>query len=62
MGRFYEESGVLRPDNDADARAYGPNLKARQIIESTGHIRMPAAARSFVTSLSREVRATSGVK
>jgi lipid-binding SYLF domain-containing protein len=54
--------GVLRPDNDADARAYGPNLKAREIVEDTGHIRMPASARSFVTSLSREVRATRGVK
>jgi SH3 domain-containing YSC84-like protein 1 len=54
--------GVLRPDNDADARAYGPNLKAREIVESTGHIRMPPSARSFVTSLSRKVPATSGVK
>jgi SH3 domain-containing YSC84-like protein 1 len=54
--------GVLRPDNDADARAYGQNLKAREIVEGTGHIRMPASARSFVTSLSREARATSGVK
>jgi SH3 domain-containing YSC84-like protein 1 len=49
--------GVLRPDKDADARAYGPNVEARGIIEGAERIRMPAAARSFITSLGRNVRA-----
>jgi lipid-binding SYLF domain-containing protein len=52
--------GVLRPDKEADARAYGPNVTARAIIEGAGQIDMPASARSFVTSLGRDVRATSG--
>jgi lipid-binding SYLF domain-containing protein len=54
--------GVLRPDKEADARAYGPNVTAREIVEGAGHIEMPASARSFITSLGRDVRATSGRK
>jgi lipid-binding SYLF domain-containing protein len=54
--------GVLRPDKEADARAYGPNVKAREIVEGVGHIAMPIAARSFITSLEREVQATPGGK
>jgi lipid-binding SYLF domain-containing protein len=49
--------GVLRPDNEADARAYGPTFKAREIIEGTRPIRTPAAARPFIRSLERDVRA-----
>jgi SH3 domain-containing YSC84-like protein 1 len=54
--------GVLRPDKEADARAYGSDTEARAIVEGTGHIVMPAAAKAFVTSLEREVRATTGQK
>jgi SH3 domain-containing YSC84-like protein 1 len=54
--------GVLRPDKEADARAYGPDATAREIVQGGGHIVMPASARSFVASLRRDVRATSGVK
>jgi lipid-binding SYLF domain-containing protein len=54
--------GVLRPDKEADARAYGPNVAAREIIEGRGHVQLAAAARSFVTSLGRDVRATTGIK
>jgi SH3 domain-containing YSC84-like protein 1 len=54
--------GVLRPDKDADARGYGPNASARSVIEGTGHIDVPAAAKAFVTSLEREVSATTGRK
>ena len=54
--------GVLRPDKEADARAYGPNVTPRDLIEGTGQIAVPAAARSFVTALERDVRATTGRK
>jgi lipid-binding SYLF domain-containing protein len=54
--------GVLRPDKEADARAYGPDATARGIVEGGSHIVMPASARSFITSLRRDVRATSGQK
>jgi lipid-binding SYLF domain-containing protein len=52
--------GVLRPDKEGDARAYGPDTSARAIVEGGGRIEMPASARSFITSLRRDVRATSG--
>ena len=54
--------GVLRPDTDADARAYGSNIAPREIIEGTRHLAVPAAAQSFVRTLGRDVRATSGHK
>ena len=54
--------GVLRPDKEGDAQAYGPDATARGIVEGGSHIVMPASARSFVTSLRRDVRATSGNK
>ena len=52
--------GVLRPDKEADARAYGPDATARGIVEGGSHIVMPASARSFIRSLRRDVLATSG--
>ena len=54
--------GVLRPDKEADARAYGENATARNVLEGTGHIAVPPAAKTFVTSLEREVSATTGRK
>jgi SH3 domain-containing YSC84-like protein 1 len=54
--------GVLRPDKEADARAYGPNVTAREIVEGAGRIAAPASARSFIASLRRDVSATSGRK
>ena len=54
--------GVLRPDKEADARAYGANATARDVLEGSGHIVLPAAAKTFVTSLEREVSATTGRK
>jgi lipid-binding SYLF domain-containing protein len=52
--------GVLRPDNEADERAYGPGVTAREIAEGTRHVALPAAAQSFVRALQRDVKATSG--
>jgi len=55
--------GVLHPDKDADARGYGPNVTPRDLVEGTSQkIVVPTAARAFVTSLEREVRATTGRK
>ncbi len=54
--------GVLHPDKEADARAYGPNATARDVLEGTGHVVVPSAAKTFVTSLEREVSATTGRK
>ena len=52
--------GVLRPDAEADARAYGSNVTASQVVEGTGRLAGPAAAQSFVRALSHDVEATSG--
>jgi lipid-binding SYLF domain-containing protein len=54
--------GVLRPDTEANARAYGPGVTARAIVEGTGRVAVPAAAQSFVRALGRDVAATSGRK
>jgi len=54
--------GVLRPDKEADARAYGSEVTARQVVEGTAHVTAPAAARAFLDSLKRDVRATTGRK
>ena len=54
--------GVLRPDKEADARAYGDAVTARQIVEVPGHVTAPAAARPFLNALKRDVAATSGRK
>ena len=54
--------GVLRPDKEADARAYGASLSARDIIKGGRHVELAASATAFVKSLGRDVTATSGRK
>jgi SH3 domain-containing YSC84-like protein 1 len=54
--------GVLRPDKDANGRAYGAGTSARSVIESGTKVTAPTEARVFLGSLSRDVRATSGQK
>jgi len=51
--------GVLRPDPQADARAYG-NVAPRDIVDGTRQVAVPAAAQSFVRALSRDVTASTG--
>jgi lipid-binding SYLF domain-containing protein len=46
--------GVLRPDNEANRRAYGPNITARDMVEG-GHVAIPVAARAFIAALGRDV-------
>jgi len=50
--------GMLRPDKNALERAYGPTASARDIIASTSATKAPAAARAFLSALSRDVRPT----
>jgi len=47
--------GVLRPDNDADARAYGPHVTARQVV--TRRMAKLPAATPFLQALRRNVGA-----
>jgi lipid-binding SYLF domain-containing protein len=51
--------GVLRLDDKANARTYGP-VNAADIVKGTRSTAVPPAAQSFVSTLSREMRATSG--
>jgi lipid-binding SYLF domain-containing protein len=54
--------GTLKPDSDENARAYGSNVSARDIALGTASVVIPAQARAFTSALSRDVRATTGVK
>jgi lipid-binding SYLF domain-containing protein len=54
--------GVLRPDKEALARAYGPEVTASEIVSGTKHVASLADARPFLTALGRDVAATSGRK
>jgi lipid-binding SYLF domain-containing protein len=54
--------GVLRPDNEALERGYGPNVHARDIITGKAPIKMPAEASPFIKALERDVRSTTGQK
>jgi lipid-binding SYLF domain-containing protein len=53
--------GILRPDEDANKDAYGPNRSARDIVMGLG-VPIPGAASDFVRALSNEARATTGKK
>jgi SH3 domain-containing YSC84-like protein 1 len=46
--------GVLRPDKEADARAYGANAKVADIIRGVNHTNAPAEAASFTAALKAE--------
>jgi lipid-binding SYLF domain-containing protein len=50
--------GVLHPDKEADARAYGEGVTARQVIDGAGHPKAPAQAESFLASLARVAGST----
>jgi SH3 domain-containing YSC84-like protein 1 len=54
--------GVLRPDKEADARAYGPNVQARDVAMGTKRLPSLAEARPFIQALRRDVTATTGHK
>ena len=54
--------GSLRPDKDANARAYGANVTARDVALGTAQVKMAPEARAFVDALGRDTRGTSGVR
>jgi lipid-binding SYLF domain-containing protein len=54
--------GTLKPDEEANARAYGSNVSARDIAFGTKPVTLSAEARAFTNALGRNVRATTGVK
>jgi len=47
--------GVLQPDKEADARAYGPEVSARAVIDGGSAIHAPVEAQPFLKSLSESV-------
>ena len=49
--------GVLRPDEKADARVYGPKLTAREIVDPGRKVHPPAAAQMFLRSLGPNAQA-----
>src|SRR5947209_5812817 len=54
--------GVLRPDTEALARAYGPNVAARDVIMGTHQVASLEPATPFLRALRQDVRATTGRK
>jgi SH3 domain-containing YSC84-like protein 1 len=54
--------GVLKPDKEADARGYGENVNARDLVMGSRHVAAPAAASAFIRALGQDVRATTGRK
>jgi|SRR5436190_11489611 len=53
--------GVLHPDKEALARAYGPSVNARDVVTGTAHVATLEQATPFLRALRQEV-ATSGRK
>jgi lipid-binding SYLF domain-containing protein len=54
--------GVLRPAQEALARAYGSEVTASEVVSGTKRVPALADARPFLSALRREVAATSGRK
>ena len=52
--------GVLRPDKEALARAYGSNVTAHDIAMGTKQVAAPEQAAPFLRALRQDVRATTG--
>jgi len=54
--------GALKPDESANARAYGANATAKQIALGPRPVSLTPEAKAFTDALDRGVRATSGKK
>jgi lipid-binding SYLF domain-containing protein len=54
--------GALGPDKDANIRAYGTTASAKQIALGMTPVTALAQARGFTDALTRDTRATTGVK
>jgi len=47
--------GVLRPDKEADARAYGPGVAARDMVLGERQVQVPLEADAFLRALRQDV-------
>src|SRR5688500_791937 len=54
--------GSLRPDPDANVRAYGANVAARDVALGTAPVKMAPEAKAFAEALGRDTRGTTGVR
>jgi lipid-binding SYLF domain-containing protein len=54
--------GSLRPDKDANARAYGATVTARDVALGTARVEMAPEVKAFIEALGRDTRGTSGVR
>jgi lipid-binding SYLF domain-containing protein len=54
--------GTLKPDKDANARAYGANVTAREIALGSARVTMPPEAKAFRDALGTNVRGTTGAR
>jgi len=54
--------GSLRPDSDANARAYGAGVKAKDVAMGTARVTVAPEARAFIDALGRDVRGTTGAR
>jgi lipid-binding SYLF domain-containing protein len=52
--------GSLRPDKDANVRAYGADATARDVALGTAKPKLSPEAQAFVDALGRDVRGTTG--
>jgi lipid-binding SYLF domain-containing protein len=51
--------GMLKPDKEADARAYGPNVSARSVVMGPEHVAAPPEAAPFLAALRHDAGAGS---
>lgn len=54
--------GVLRPDKEADARAYGTGVSAREVVTGATRVAAPEAASPFLHALGRDLHSSTGRK
>lgn len=54
--------GVLKPDTESNEHAYGSQADPKLIIAGTQRVKIPAEARAFLQTVSRDVRGTTGRK
>jgi lipid-binding SYLF domain-containing protein len=54
--------GVLKPDKEADARAYGSEVSAADVVKGAKHVAALEPAAPFLNALKSDVRATTGRK
>jgi lipid-binding SYLF domain-containing protein len=54
--------GTLKPDKDANARAYGAGVAARDVALGTARVAMPPEAKAFTEALGRDERGTTGAR